>query len=477
MARPTPATAAGWPPLRVQTPGAAKAAAAPERAAPPAGSLPRHAPPPALAAAKPLGSPSRRRAWVAAVLVSLLLHAGLLLALRWSQWPPTGAAPAGAVSLQVFSVAATGGDASDAKPPQQPASAGRTTPADKADTTADPAVTTPAPAPEPTDSPPAAESAASPATDTAASTEMSAKTASTPPSGAADGSAAQSTSRASAARTAKPRSDALAERLETPVLPKPAARTLEDPVAAAKPPNEAHRHAPAPAPEPAATASAPPPPRAAPGPKPRAASKAESAEPEQVATAARREGTAAPERELSGLAALDAEIAAARKARAEAADSDAALSGLAALDAEIEASARQSRSGRANERTAAQRSGRAGATPAGRTPGRSATGAEPAARGQAERRYLAALRRALARERHYPPVARRRGLEGTARVQFTIAADGGFSGIRVSRSAGAQSLDDAAERTVRRLARFDPIPRVIGRQHWTVRVPIVFRLN
>jgi protein TonB len=99
------------------------------------------------------------------------------------------------------------------------------------------------------------------------------------------------------------------------------------------------------------------------------------------------------------------------------------------------------------------------------------------ARGQAERRYLSALRHALERERHYPPTARRRRLEGTARVQFTIAADGGFSGIRVSQSAGAASLDEAAASTVRRLARFDPIPNAIGRSRWTVRVPIVFRLN
>jgi protein TonB len=90
---------------------------------------------------------------------------------------------------------------------------------------------------------------------------------------------------------------------------------------------------------------------------------------------------------------------------------------------------------------------------------------------------LAALQRALARERYYPPAARRRGLEGTTKVQFTIDAGGAFSGIRVSESAGAANLDDAAQRTVQRLARFEPIPAVIGRNHWTVQVPIVFRIN
>ncbi len=179
---------------------------------------------------------------------------------------------------------------------------------------------------------------------------------------------------------------------------------------------------------------------------------------------------------------MDAEIAAA--------DDDAsALTGLAALDAEIAAARSRADAQREAAATAATpapprpRAGGADAvtpTTTAEAPGganRSAAAAGSAARGLAERRYLAALRRALARERHYPPTARRRGLEGTARVQFTIAADGGFSGIRVSHSAGAAGLDDAAERTVRRLARFEPIPAVIGREQWTVRVPIVFRLN
>jgi TonB family protein len=391
---------------------------------------------------------------VAAVLGSLLLHAGLLLALSWAQGPPAGAEPAGAVSVQVLSLAAPGGDAADAMPPQQPAPAAHAT-----------------------------------------ATDVGAQTASAPPSGADDGSEAETTGRASAAAPPTPKSDALTEQLATPLLPKPEARILEDPAPDA-PPTTADRRKPARISSPQAAASAPAAPRAAAKPKPKPAPKAESPAPEQVSATAKRDATAAPERELSGLAALDAEIAAARKARAQdadsrqpAADGDAELSGLAALDAEIAASAEQSRGGGADSRSPTPDSGRATAKPAARTPGRSATGSqpgsqpgpepgpEPGGRGRAERRYLAALRRALARERHYPPTARRRGLEGTARVQFTIAADGGFSGIRVSRSAGAKTLDDAAERTVRRLARFDPIPGAIGRQHWTVRVPIVFRLN
>jgi protein TonB len=62
-------------------------------------------------------------------------------------------------------------------------------------------------------------------------------------------------------------------------------------------------------------------------------------------------------------------------------------------------------------------------------------------------------------------------------VQFTIAANGRFSGIRVVGGSGSKELDQAAKTTLTRLARFKPIPDAVGRGSWTVRVPIVYRLN
>ncbi|MCG6940310.1 MAG: TonB family protein [Thiohalocapsa sp.] len=195
---------------------------------------------------------------------------------------------------------------------------------------------------------------------------------------------------------------------------------------------------------------------------------------------------------VPGLAALDAEIAAARRQRDAASPAPApppapssrgtadARAGLAALDAEIAAShgrgrAHDQRPDRAD--SAGHGNGHGNGHAAPRAHGGSRQQTDPAARGRAERRYLSALRHALERERHYPLSARRRRLEGTARVQFTIAANGAFSAIHVSHGAGDAALDEAAAATVRRLARFEPIPAVIGRSRWTVRVPIVFRLN
>jgi protein TonB len=195
---------------------------------------------------------------------------------------------------------------------------------------------------------------------------------------------------------------------------------------------------------------------------------------------------------LPGIAALDAEIAASRRnerlstppnpgPHAGSATPD--RSGLAALDAEIAAARRQAErsSAAATARPARGSVARPTAPAAQGADVRAGTGAsERTAAGdsrRAEQRYLSALRRALERERRYPPSARRLRLEGTARVEFTIAANGDFMRIGVSESAGAAALDDAAVHTVRRLARFEPIPAAIGRRQWTVRVPIVFRLN
>jgi protein TonB len=195
----------------------------------------------------------------------------------------------------------------------------------------------------------------------------------------------------------------------------------------------------------------------------------------------------------AGLAALDAEIAAAQRARAGPTE----RAGLAALDAEIAASRKKPADKRPAERgsTAGTRAkpgaerARSAATEDGpkkrssagskqaQAAGSAVSKADSAASRRAENRYLAGLRRAIERRRHYPESARRLRLQGTTRVQFTIAANGAFSAVRVSGSAGHSTLDEAALATVRRLGRFKPIPGAVGRSRWTVRVPIVFRLN
>ncbi len=381
--------------------------------------------------------PRRRLGWAVAAAASLVIHAGLLLTTRWLPQPSR---PPESASLQVFSMTAPPTALSlpaDDPPPQAPAAMSRTA---STKDHAEAASGQPQPTPRRAPTPQPIESAAAPASRATAAPAAPAAAASRP-LGTEDASAPaarRATGRPSAVPTT-PRAHALAEQLAAPPVPEPKAR-----------------------PAPAKTA----------------------ARPAADSVAAQAPSTAEPT--LPGLVALDAEIAAERRRAEQAAKqsaahptparADAERSGLAALDAEIAASRAQARGGRADS-DANPRADQHGQPRHGRSAGARASSADPAARGRAERRYLAALQQALARERHYPPVARRRGLEGTAKVQFTIAADGRFSAIRVSRTAGAASLDDAATQTVRRLARFDPIPAAIDRESWTVRVPIVFRLN
>jgi protein TonB len=67
-------------------------------------------------------------------------------------------------------------------------------------------------------------------------------------------------------------------------------------------------------------------------------------------------------------------------------------------------------------------------------------------------------------------MARRRGIEGTATVLFTINEEGAPQGIRITKSSGSDLLDSAARETISRAA---PFPAVKA----NIEIPITFRLN
>ncbi len=79
------------------------------------------------------------------------------------------------------------------------------------------------------------------------------------------------------------------------------------------------------------------------------------------------------------------------------------------------------------------------------------------------------IRAAIERAISYPPLARRRGLEGTVTAEFTISAKGYPENIRIVRSSGHEILDSAAKKTILRAS---PFPAVRG----SLEVPITFRI-
>jgi TonB family protein len=84
---------------------------------------------------------------------------------------------------------------------------------------------------------------------------------------------------------------------------------------------------------------------------------------------------------------------------------------------------------------------------------------------------LAEIRRRIQAAIEYPPIARRRGLEGVARVRFEIdPSERRAHGVRLLVSSGHPLLDRAAERSVERAG---ALPFVWGR----LEVPVRFALD
>jgi len=82
---------------------------------------------------------------------------------------------------------------------------------------------------------------------------------------------------------------------------------------------------------------------------------------------------------------------------------------------------------------------------------------------------LARIRKAIEEELTYPPLARRRKMEGTVVAGFSIDGRGAPADIRVVRSSGYPVLDNEVVEIIRRAA---PYPRLSER----VEVPVSFRL-
>ena len=78
-----------------------------------------------------------------------------------------------------------------------------------------------------------------------------------------------------------------------------------------------------------------------------------------------------------------------------------------------------------------------------------------------EDEILAEIRQRIERAKRYPLRARRHGLEGTSDVVFLIRDDGNVHGLKLARSSGVASLDEAALATIRRAAPFPFYPQPI----------------
>lgn len=107
-------------------------------------------------------------------------------------------------------------------------------------------------------------------------------------------------------------------------------------------------------------------------------------------------------------------------------------------------------------------------SPANATGGAPAPQPGAALKGRAD--LVSLIHAAIFRAKYYPLMAKKRGIEGTATVQFMVNSKGYPENIRVNRSSGWEILDSAATVTVEKAA---PFPVLEG----TLEVPISFRIN
>jgi protein TonB len=92
----------------------------------------------------------------------------------------------------------------------------------------------------------------------------------------------------------------------------------------------------------------------------------------------------------------------------------------------------------------------------------------------ADANYAARVAAHLARHKQFPADARRRGQQGSASISFSIDGDGRVTEIKLTRSAGAASLDREAQAMVRRASPFPPPPA--GRSQ-SFTVPLSFSMR
>ena len=96
---------------------------------------------------------------------------------------------------------------------------------------------------------------------------------------------------------------------------------------------------------------------------------------------------------------------------------------------------------------------------------------------QMKQHYLAALAAKINRNKYYPLSSRRRGEEGKVVVRFVVQKNGELTELSIVESSGSRRLDAAALKTLRRVSPFRPIPETLGRDNWSISVPIAFSLR
>ena len=90
--------------------------------------------------------------------------------------------------------------------------------------------------------------------------------------------------------------------------------------------------------------------------------------------------------------------------------------------------------------------------------------------------YLSYIRNRIEKFKYYPEQARRRGFKGSVWVAFIINKDGTVSQLRIHKASEYSILNDAALETIKRIAKFHPLPDELEVDELEVIVPLRYAI-
>ncbi len=91
--------------------------------------------------------------------------------------------------------------------------------------------------------------------------------------------------------------------------------------------------------------------------------------------------------------------------------------------------------------------------------------------------FIAGLYEMLNEKKYYPKMAKRRKLEGTAEVSFTLCKDGVIKNVFLHKSCGHKILDRAALKVVKSIDIYKAIPDAVSMASLNLNIPIKYSRN
>ena len=91
--------------------------------------------------------------------------------------------------------------------------------------------------------------------------------------------------------------------------------------------------------------------------------------------------------------------------------------------------------------------------------------------------FIAGLYKILNQNKHYPKMAKRRHLEGIAKIHFRLGKDGKIHNVFVGKSCGHKMLDKAALKLITKIGTYKPIPDNVSMAALDLNIPITYSIN